>query len=814
MRKSAALYKSILFLLTIAFFSTSNLMAIGTTTISPEMDIEEDGTPYADGSTFDFGENEINIPLDVFVTIYNTGNATLTLGDQASASSKDGKNTDRAQQQELQTRLSTGRSIIAITGTNADQFSVETQPTTPISAGSNSIFTLRFTPTSVGAKTANISIANNDSDENPYDLTLTGSGALAFIPDLPGDPGDPGVAGIQVEGNETTIEDGDTTPSTSDNTDFGLRHVPDDSVTLTFYVENTGDADLVLTSPGASLSGSSNFTIISQPDELTIPAQGKKSFTVRYTPTTADTADATISIAHNADDSPYTFAVQGRGGMEKLQVTGAEVLVNGDTYPTIEKGTHFGKVLLNAPADTLSFTVKNTGSWPLRNLDGYSDNSKSFGLLFKDKMVSLLPDSSTIVKIVFRPEDEGVDSTGILLAGDNGAAAFRMTLKGEGTWLGVVKATVFCDNNANGAQDDGENGLKDIVVTINQKDDKVEYAKAKTNGAGQVKFDDLNGGEYTITIDETTLPKGGACTTGGATASVTIGKEKNLYNPAFGYFYTDSTVTEEHNQNAELTWNLPLSFVDGSPCFAKEPWSNAVDGKLWGWDGTATVKADENGQVWAIFKVEGGPCQFDRMTIITDNHEHDPKFAGRQISKVQILTSVTGPDSASFNTVAEINLNNEQLLKRRLENVYHLNSTIVAAYIKVVVLAPNHSPEAWRQIVEIALGEMQQIEKKGAELESVELPADFSLSQNYPNPFNPTTSISYTLPDAKHVDIAVYNIKGDRVKQLVSGHQDAGQFNISWDATNAVGQKVTTGVYFYRINAGELTETKKMTLMQ
>jgi hypothetical protein len=613
---------------------------------------------------------------------------------------------------------------------------------------------------------------------------------------------------INITSSGVEIANGDTTPDSGDDTDFGLRHVPDDSVTRTFFVKNTGTAELILNSPGVSLSGSSDFKVVDQPSSLTVAAGDSQSFTVRYSPTTADTADATISIAHNADDSPYTFAVQGRGGVEKLQVTGAEVLVNGDTYPTISKGTHFGSVFVNGGKDTLSFTFKNTGNWPLTFSFPDFSNMTTFTPLTEGFVKMLQPDSSTTAKVVFDPNDDGPDSTLIGLSTTDPSSPFKMLLKGEGSWLGVVSATVFCDNNANGAMDDGEAGLKDIVVTLNQKGDKVEYSKAKTNGSGQVKFDNLDGGEYTVIIDETTLPEGGASTTGSATATVTLDKNSQVSAVKFGYFYADSAATKEHNNNSDLPWNLPLVYEAGSPSHAKEPWSNAVDGVLYGWGGTATVKGDENGDVWAVFKVDGGPCQFDRMTIIADNGQDDNGSERRQITKVQILASVTGSSSADFSPIAELTLDDE-------DNVYEFKSTHIASYIKVLVKAPLYSPETWRQIVEIALGEVQQhFAKKDAELESVEVPTEFSLSQNYPNPFNPTTSISYTLPDAQNVDIGVYNIKGGRVKQLVSGHQDAGQFSIGWDATNAAGNKVTTGVYFYRINAGEFHDTKKMTLMQ
>ena len=71
-----------------------------------------------------------------------------------------------------------GTPIISIGGTNADQFSVQAQPTSPVVASGSTTFTVRFTPTSAGAKSATIAIGNNDSDENPYNFTIQGNGAV------------------------------------------------------------------------------------------------------------------------------------------------------------------------------------------------------------------------------------------------------------------------------------------------------------------------------------------------------------------------------------------------------------------------------------------------------------------------------------------------------------------------------------------------------------------------------------------------------------------------------------------------------------
>ena len=67
---------------------------------------------------------------------------------------------------------------LTLSGTNADQFNIQAQPTSPVSVSGNTTFTVQFSPISLGAKTATIAIANNDSDENPYDLTLNGTGIV------------------------------------------------------------------------------------------------------------------------------------------------------------------------------------------------------------------------------------------------------------------------------------------------------------------------------------------------------------------------------------------------------------------------------------------------------------------------------------------------------------------------------------------------------------------------------------------------------------------------------------------------------------
>jgi hypothetical protein len=90
-----------------------------------------------------------------------------------------------------------------------------------------------------------------------------------------------------------------------------------------------------------------------------------------------------------------------------------------------------------------------------------------------------------------------------------------------------------------------------------------------------------------------------------------------------------------------------------------------------------------------------------------------------------------------------------------------------------------------------------------------EIPKEFLLSQNYPNPFNPTTIINYQIPKAGDVKLAVYDMLGREVMVLVNEFKPAGNYNIEFNASN-----LSSGVYFYRIEAGSFVNTKKMVLVK
>lgn len=104
---------------------------------------------------------------------------------------------------------------------------------------------------------------------------------------------------------------------------------------------------------------------------------------------------------------------------------------------------------------------------------------------------------------------------------------------------------------------------------------------------------------------------------------------------------------------------------------------------------------------------------------------------------------------------------------------------------------------------------------KGAdEVTGVGIPSEFALDQNYPNPFNPTTAIRFSLPENANVKLQIFDMTGRLVKTMVAGQVEAGVHTMTWNATDNAGAPVASGVYLYRIQAGNFVKVNKMTLLK
>ncbi len=174
--------------------------------------------------------------------------------------------------------------------------SITTQPTSPIAASASVTLVLSITPLTAGAFSCTISIDNDDSNENPYNWTISGNASAPPAPEM------------DVFRGLTPIADGGA--DSVGNPVFGAP------LSLTYAVANTGTASLALSGvPAVSVSGLVNCTVnIVAAPPASVAASGSANFTVEITPTGAGAFSAVLSIANNdANENPYDWTISGSG---------------------------------------------------------------------------------------------------------------------------------------------------------------------------------------------------------------------------------------------------------------------------------------------------------------------------------------------------------------------------------------------------------------------------------------------------------------------------------------------------------------------
>ena len=129
-------------------------------------------------------------------------------------------------------------------------------------------------------------------------------------------------------------------------------------------------------------------------------------------------------------------------------------------------------------------------------------------------------------------------------------------------------------------------------------------------------------------------------------------------------------------------------------------------------------------------------------------------------------------------------------------------------------LSPAETDSSFTLVLTTPSGYVEKLPSSGSALSAenltISVPNDFALFQNFPNPFNPNTSIAYHLQTSSPTSVTIYDLMGNKVKDLFSGLENPGYKNINWDATDNNGDLVSSGIYFYKLQVGESFDIKRM----
>ena len=189
-----------------------------------------------------------------------------------------------------------------------------------VAAGDTGSIDISFDVDALGAFSLDVHIANNDLDENPYDIQITGSGAA--LPEM------------DVLGNGRSIPNGDNSPTAVDKTDFGNVTLDGGAVTYTYTIRNSGGVDLNLTgNPTVVIGGShaAEFALITDATTPVAAGGGETTFAIRFDPRGEGLRQAIVSIANDdGDENPYQFVIQGTG---VITATGGDGEEDGEEEP-------------------------------------------------------------------------------------------------------------------------------------------------------------------------------------------------------------------------------------------------------------------------------------------------------------------------------------------------------------------------------------------------------------------------------------------------------------------------------------------------
>lgn len=346
---------------------------------APEIAVEQPaGTNVADGGTVSYGSINLGTNKPLTFTIKNTGDADLT------------------------------GLAIAKSGTNAADFTITANPTAPVTGPTGSTtFTVNFTPSANGLRTADIAITSNDADEGTFNINLTGT---ALAPE------------IAIEQSGTGIADGGSKA-------FGNSAVGT-PVDLVFTIKNTGDADLTGLTHFVDGPQASDFTVTANPTAPVSGPSGTTNLTVRFSPSGIGNRTAQLHVLSNdSDEDSYEINLSGTG-------QAAEIVVLGRGAANIaDGGSQAFSATMIGGFDKVTFTIQNSGNLNLTGLAITQDGANSGDFIVATTPTAPVAASGvTTFDVLFQPTASGARTATLHIASnDPDENPFDIVLTGTGS---------------------------------------------------------------------------------------------------------------------------------------------------------------------------------------------------------------------------------------------------------------------------------------------------------------------------------------------------------------------------------------------